>query len=165
MKNCPKRYDIVIIDIFHFGNIPDYLMTKEFFQEVKGCLIPGGIMAMNSVQSTQNKDANQLLKATLLSAFQFVNRGKIFKTTIRNVPVFASDEQMDRTFSSEKKVPLIFSTMLKFSFNGIKQVTVKDFGVLPATDDNNPVSFAYAKTQLELNRYILKQVDYRWLIN
>ncbi|MCL6106641.1 MAG: fused MFS/spermidine synthase [Actinobacteria bacterium] len=47
IKTCRKSYDMIAIDAFRQPYIPFYLTTREFFQEVKDHLNPGGTVMIN----------------------------------------------------------------------------------------------------------------------
>ncbi len=47
------QYDWIILDAFNGDYIPEHLLTKEFFQEIKSVLAPGGIVAANTFSSSK----------------------------------------------------------------------------------------------------------------
>lgn len=48
-----EQYDWIILDAFNGDYIPEHLLTKEFFEEVKSVLTPGGIVAANTFSSSK----------------------------------------------------------------------------------------------------------------
>ena len=48
-----KKYDWIILDAFNGDYIPEHLLTKEFFEEVKGVLADGGVVAANTFSSSK----------------------------------------------------------------------------------------------------------------
>ena len=38
VRKCERNYDAAVVDLFFGDNVPDYLMTKEFFGDLKNCL-------------------------------------------------------------------------------------------------------------------------------
>ncbi len=38
LRSCESGYDVVIVDLFHGDGVPDYLVTREFFRDLKRCL-------------------------------------------------------------------------------------------------------------------------------
>jgi spermidine synthase len=48
VRRCPKRYDTVVVDLFHGDGTPDYLVTREFFSDLKRCLAKGGVAVFNT---------------------------------------------------------------------------------------------------------------------
>jgi len=51
-----RRYDLIMLDAFDHEYIPEHLLTKEFLQEVKSLLVPGGILAANTFSSSRLYD-------------------------------------------------------------------------------------------------------------
>lgn len=47
-----QRYDFVVLDAFNSDYIPEHMMTKEYLEEVKGILKPGGIIMANTFSSS-----------------------------------------------------------------------------------------------------------------
>lgn len=48
LRRCARRYDVVIVDLFYGDGTPDYLVTREFFGDLKRCLAPGGVAVFNT---------------------------------------------------------------------------------------------------------------------
>ena len=44
----PRRYDIIILDAFNGEYIPEHLMTREYLEETKALLAPGGTLIANT---------------------------------------------------------------------------------------------------------------------
>ena len=65
LRTCDKRYDIVLVDLFHGDGMPDYLLTREFFSDLKGCLDNRGVAVFNSIAEVQNSIAYAHFLATL----------------------------------------------------------------------------------------------------
>jgi spermidine synthase len=50
------QYDVVLLDAFTGDYIPEHLMTREFLEEVKGILRPGGVVVANTFASSRLYD-------------------------------------------------------------------------------------------------------------
>jgi predicted membrane-bound spermidine synthase len=48
LRQCEKRYDVIVVDLFHGDGTPDYLVTREFFGDLRRCLGSGGIAVFNT---------------------------------------------------------------------------------------------------------------------
>jgi spermidine synthase len=46
-----QQYDLVFLDAYNQHYIPEHLLTREFFAEVKSLLAPGGVVAANTAGS------------------------------------------------------------------------------------------------------------------
>lgn len=64
---CTPRYDVVLVDLFHGDGTPDYLITREFFRDLRGCLKPGGVAIFNTFANLEDPRGYAHLLATLTS--------------------------------------------------------------------------------------------------
>jgi spermidine synthase len=48
VRACPRRYDAAVVDLFHGDGTPEYLITQDFFRDLKHCLKPDGIAVFNT---------------------------------------------------------------------------------------------------------------------
>jgi predicted membrane-bound spermidine synthase len=73
LKNCVKEYDIVVLDLFHGDGVPEHLMTKESFQDIKTCLHKDGILISNIFVGLAKEEAWKSTLATVNSVFSNVH--------------------------------------------------------------------------------------------
>ncbi|MGA0115281.1 MAG: spermidine synthase [Burkholderiales bacterium] len=64
---CDGRHDVAIVDLFNGDGTPEYLITREFFRGLRGCLKPGGIAVFNTFANLENPRSYAHLLATLTS--------------------------------------------------------------------------------------------------
>lgn len=69
VRKCDGDYDVAVVDLFLGDSVPDYLMTKEFFADVKSCLRSGGFVVMNAFFDSENPEPNGRLLATIAASF------------------------------------------------------------------------------------------------
>jgi len=48
LRGCDGRYEIIVVDLFHGDGVPEYLLTREFFADLKRCLARDGVAVFNS---------------------------------------------------------------------------------------------------------------------
>jgi len=72
VSDCTPRHDVVLVDLFHGDGTPDYLITREFFRDLRRCLTPGGIAVFNTFVDLENQRAYAHLLATLTSELPHV---------------------------------------------------------------------------------------------
>ncbi len=48
LRGCNGEYDTVVVDLFHGDGVPEYLITRDFFHDLRGCLKPDGIAVFNT---------------------------------------------------------------------------------------------------------------------
>ncbi len=63
------RFDAILVDAYRQPYIPFYLTTREFFQEVRDHLQPGGVVAVNVGHPPKSPELEQVLTATMASVF------------------------------------------------------------------------------------------------
>ena len=68
VQRCPRAYDVVVVDLFHGDGTPDYLITRDFFQDLRRCLSANGIAVFNTFADLQNPASYAHLLATLRAA-------------------------------------------------------------------------------------------------
>ena len=64
-----RRYDIVMLDAFDENYIPPHLLTREFLQEVKAVLAPGGVVAANTFTASRVYDDESTTYADVFGPF------------------------------------------------------------------------------------------------
>jgi spermidine synthase len=67
VQHCPGNFDVVVVDLFHGDGTPDYLITRDFFRDLKRCISQGGIAVFNTFADLQNPVSYAHLLATLRS--------------------------------------------------------------------------------------------------
>lgn len=70
--DCKPDNDVVLVDLFHGDGTPDYLITREFFRDLKGCLKPGGVAIFNTFANLDDTRSYSHLLATLQSELPHV---------------------------------------------------------------------------------------------
>ncbi len=64
---CPRTYDLVIVDLFHGDGTPDYLITRDFFRDLRRCLGRNGVAVFNTFAALKNPLSYAHLLVTLRS--------------------------------------------------------------------------------------------------
>jgi len=52
VRQCPEPYDVVLLDMSNGDGLPEYLLSVEFFSDVRRCLTPDGITIFNTFAAT-----------------------------------------------------------------------------------------------------------------
>jgi spermidine synthase len=79
LASAQKKYDIIFLDAY-FGDrtIPEYLVTKEFFEQIRAALNPGGVVVANFIVSPNFQSVfSQKVDNTFRLVFPHVNRMSI----------------------------------------------------------------------------------------
>ena len=80
LRRSDDRYDLIMVDAYHQPYIPFYMATKEFFEEVRDHLTPGGVVAINIGHPEDSDDLEEVLTATVKDVFAYVMRDPIVDT-------------------------------------------------------------------------------------
>jgi len=65
LRHCPQRFDVVVVDLFHGDGTPDYLVTREFFRDLKQCLTERGVAVFNTFADLERPVSYAHFLATL----------------------------------------------------------------------------------------------------
>ncbi|NTV53350.1 MAG: fused MFS/spermidine synthase, partial [Candidatus Firestonebacteria bacterium] len=135
VRRSTVRYDAVVMNAFVGENTPAHLSSREFFQEAKRILNPGGVVLVNFVGYVQgpHRQASGALQATLGSAFAWCRvYFRESKDRFSNVLYVAGD------------APQVAESGQDPNWQTLKdrEVSVEGWELGPVcTDDYNPLEF------------------------
>jgi spermidine synthase len=75
-------YDLVLLDAFDHEYIPEHLLTKEFLEEVKKTILPGGVLAANTWATSRLYDHESVTYESVFGKFynlKYVSRVILMK--------------------------------------------------------------------------------------
>jgi len=72
LRDCAGSYDTIIVDLFHGDGTPDYLVTRDFFADLRACVAQGGVVVFNTFADLQFPIGYAHLLATLRAEFPYV---------------------------------------------------------------------------------------------
>jgi spermidine synthase len=64
-----RKYDLVMLDAFDHEYIPEHLLTREFIQETRRLLAPGGVLVANTFSSSRLYDHESVTYAAVFPSF------------------------------------------------------------------------------------------------
>jgi len=76
------EYDLVLLDAFDHEYIPEHLLTKEFLEEVKKIILPGGVLAANTWATSRLYDHESVTYESVFGKFynlKYVSRVILMK--------------------------------------------------------------------------------------
>jgi len=88
LRRSRQRYDVIVVDAYRQPYIPFYLTTREFFELAHDRLAPGGVVLINVGHPRRSDRLEQVLSATLRTAFRTVLRDPVKPT---NTVLLATD--------------------------------------------------------------------------
>jgi predicted membrane-bound spermidine synthase len=146
-----QAYDLVIADLFQGDCTPDYLLTVEFFREVRSCLRPGGVVIINTYFDPNNETADEAILATVSAAFPYVLELRSPPSTglVSSACIVAGNDAL----SPEVAINLADRhTMPPKDYQTLMNARLVDRTLLkdprPITDDHNIFSLLFAGSQL-----------------
>jgi predicted membrane-bound spermidine synthase len=77
LQRTHRRWDVIQVDAFRQPYIPFYLTTREFFEQVRGHLTKGGIVALNVGITPGDRRISDAIAATLRDVFPLVVRYRV----------------------------------------------------------------------------------------
>jgi spermidine synthase len=72
LRGCGGDYPMVILDLFHGDGVPDYLVTRDFFSDLRRCLASDGIAVFNTFADLEAPRAYAHFLATLRSELPYI---------------------------------------------------------------------------------------------
>jgi predicted membrane-bound spermidine synthase len=172
VKDCSDTsgYDLVLIDTPQGDGFPEYLLTREFFTDVKSCLATGGVLAMNTLTDRRFADEYYPIVKTLNSVFKNVS---IFYEENAPVdwPFTVHVAATDKDISSPLRInfneyPIWTRRGLMTSFHEprpINEALLKQTHVL--TDEKNTYGFQTAGFAMEFRRATILGTPPEFLVN
>ncbi len=163
-RRCRREYDVAILDLFQGDGTPDYLLTVQFFQDVKRCLRDGGAVVMNVFLDERNDEPNRRLLATVAAAFPRVVE---FRSPEGNAFVVATTGRVAAEIGPDTdKVPAHLRDLVARTLSSGRLISRRDLvGVRPITDEHNVFSVIFADAQMRLRRLLVRQFPPHVLVN
>ena len=163
-RRCTREYDIAILDLFQGDGTPDYLLTVEFFQDVRGCLREGGAAVMNAFLDERDEEPNRRLLATVAAAFPRVVE---YRSLAGSAFVVGTTGRVVEEVSPDlDKVPAHLRDVVARTLLSGRLIARRDLlGVPPVTDDQNVFSVIFADAQMRLRRNVVGLFPPQVLVN
>lgn len=100
------KYDLIVLDAFNGEYIPEHLMTREFLEEVRALMPPGGVLVANTFSISKLYDHESATYAKVFGRFFNLRRRDTGNRVIvaRNGPLPAEDVLAARADALHKKL-------------------------------------------------------------
>lgn len=167
VRGCKGRYDLAVIDLFHGDGTPDYLLSAEFFGDLRRCLTPDGIAVMNAFALDQDSDNYRSLVATVQSAFPNIDafRRPTAPGDINlNTFLVAMATPREPVGVPLGQVPEDLREGLIETLQGRRAESPQD-PALVITDEHNIFSILNAGDQIAFRRLLVEQLPPEMLVN
>jgi spermidine synthase len=169
LKRCREGYDVVVVDLFHGDGTPDYLITRDFFGDLRRCLAPGGVAVFNTFADLEHPEAYSHLLATLRAELPFL---VLYRPDwpgalhINSFIVAAATALPDPVPATVDRVPPQHSTALTEMIarpQAMSRELLKDGEIV--TDARNRALYAIAESQVIYRRAVVESVPAAFLVN
>ena len=169
LKRCRRGYDLVIVDLFHGDGTPDYLVTRDFFSDLKRCLGPDGIAVFNTFADLGHPVAYAHLLATLREELPHMALyrpewgaiGQINSFIVAALRPLPEPQQILLDY-----VPLQHTTVLD---NMLARPLTLDLGLLRdgeiVTDARNRALLDIAESQIAYRHAVVRSLPAAFLVN
>ncbi len=164
VRRCRNAYDIVVLDLYQGDGTPDYLLTAEFFGDLRRCMRTGGALVMNAFLDPLNEEPNRYLFATLASAFQTIYK---FRSPVGNDFLVATAAPVTVKLESiTVKAPAVMLESIRQTLASGRQVNDEELIPYEAVSDRqNIFSVLYADAEMIFRRSLVRQWPPRVLVN
>lgn len=169
LRSCTGGFDVAVVDLFHGDGVPDYLVTRDFFRDLKRCLGTEGIAVFNTFADLDKPLAYAHFLTTLRSEMPFVvlYRPDYGIAMHINSFVVAAGKPLPVPASADiSHVPgqhaYTLSAMLRAPRPLDQQLL--EHGRL-ITDASNPVAMDFAASQLLNRRYVIEAMPAAFFVN
>jgi spermidine synthase len=105
-----RHYDLVMLDAYDHEYIPEHLLTREFLQEVKSILEPGGVVAANTFSSSRLYDSESV---TYRAVF-----GDFYNLKAANRVILARNGALPSLAEIRRNSPRYAAAFARFGFDG-----------------------------------------------
>jgi len=167
VRACSERFDLAVIDLFHGDGTPDYLLSADFFRDLRQCLTPDGIVVMNAFALDRAALNYRSLLATVASAFPHIVAFRPAETEGEpdlNNYLVAMPAPRAPTSIRITDVPPDLQESLAATLRSRTVVTDIDSGLV-VTDEHNVFSLLNADDQMTFRRLLVKQLPPELLVN
>ena len=169
LKRCAGRYDTVVVDLFHGDGTPDYLITRDFFDDLRRCLAPGGIAVFNTFADLEHPAAYAHLLATLRSELPYLVLyrpdwpGALHVNSFIVASAAALPDPVDATIDHVPAQHMTALSAMLAQPQTLNRGLLKDGEII--TDARNRALYDIAESQMIYRRAVVEAVPAAFLVN
>jgi spermidine synthase len=165
VRACRHDYDVVIVDLFLGDNVPDYLLTRQFFADVRRCASPDGAVVMNAFFDDTDAVPNKRLLATIRAAFPNVF---VFGNVHENIFLAATQRARPRHFPNAviNSMPNPVQSPVRALLRSGRQLNVTAIAnIEPVSDGHNIFSVLFAPANMRERKVMAGRLPPWVLVN
>lgn len=168
VRRWKAAFDLAVVDLFQGDGTPDYLLTREFFQDLRNCLRPRGLAVVNAFFDPENEGANQRLLATLVRAYPHLLefRTPSGEDPVDNAYILAAGYPLsaDPALAAARRTPGIPEKPRRILLTARPLDRESLSGIPPVSDSHNIFSLLLAGSQLRY-RSQFNRLPWHLLVN
>jgi hypothetical protein len=168
LRTCSARHDVIIVDLFHGDGTPDYLVTRNFFADLRGCLAAGGVVVFNTFADLEYPIGYAHFLTTLRAEFPFVRLYREDDRDARHINsyVVASPTALVSRPVSLRGMPAMYEGDLDRMLSRPRQLDKSlTTGGQVVTDARSAGAKDIAQTQIGYRRQVVQNLPAAFLVN
>ncbi len=173
IKNCPRKYNLIIIDLFFADGVPEHLTTVEFYHDLRNCLNKNGIIVSNSVGDFSNSNTLNSVLFTFNKKFEdiyyFYDKSYVQQSPLKVANLYILATNNKDMLNSKIKINNIPKSMRKKVFSILKNRNKFKIDNLNNKyliyDEKNNYSRIFSKSMTTLRKTVSLSIPSRILIN
>jgi spermidine synthase len=170
LRHCRGEHDVVIVDLFHGDGVPDYLVTRDFFRDLRLCLENRGIAVFNTFIDLDHPKVYAHFLVTLHAEFPeiVVYRPESGSSKHLNSFVVVSNGPLARPRHAAPGagIPEPHRAVLAEMLTRSRKLDADTLrGGRIVTDARNFIALEIAEAQLSYRRLVVESVPPAFLIN
>ena len=152
--------------------MPEHLTTKEFYKDVKKCMVEDGMLLNNTVVDLDKVETLDFVLSTFRSEFKniyyFFDKELVEKTGVKitNLYVLVTDKTNIKDLKIDfRQIPQALRKRVSSTLKNIKKYEKEDYSRNVITDEMNNYSHLFAKSMSSFRKLISTSIPSRILIN
>jgi spermidine synthase len=168
LRTCNGGYDAIVVDLFHGDGTPDYLITRNFFADLRACLAPRGVVVFNTFADLDLPAGYAHFLTTLRAEFPYVTLYRENERGARHVNsyVVASVAIPAPTPVQLRDIPPQYAESLAHLLRSPRQLDPELLaGGTVITDARSSGAGDIARTQMGYRRQVARDLPAAFLVN
>jgi spermidine synthase len=168
LRACPRGFDVVVVDLFHGDGTPDYLVTRDFFADLKRCLAPDGVAVFNTFADLDHPEPYAHLLATLHAELPHIvlyrpewKTGQVNSFIVAGKAPLAQPARVTLADVPEHQESALWEMLARPMPLDAKHLA----GGRIVTDAHNIAAHAIATSQIQYRRTVIRALPPAFLLN
>jgi len=168
LRSCPERYDTIVVDLFQGDGTPDYLITRNFFADLRHCVGNRGVVVFNTFADLDEPLGYAHFLATLRAEFAYVTLYRENDPGARQINSFvvASVAPVAPRPAQLPDVPATYAEAVAALLRAPRQLDPSlTAGGRIITDARSSGANDIARTQMSYRRQVARELPAAFLLN